>query len=88
MDGSCWALLRVRRFTAPPSSWPSTNLSKRTLSAGFTSLSDPRNPFLRTPTRVWVSPSTVTAASNQVKISSAGLSRQSAPASRSNRVRV
>ena len=50
----------------PPSDWPSVYLSKRSLSDGLVSLWEPTNPFLRTPTSAWVSPSTVTVAANQV----------------------
>ena len=58
-------LFRVIRSMTPPSVWSSTYLSKRSLRAGLVSLWEPRNPFLRTPTSAWVSPSTVTVAENQ-----------------------
>ena len=66
MDGSWTLLLSVIRFMTPPRIWSSTYLSKRSLSDGLVSLWEPRNPFLRTPTSAWASPSTVTVAANQV----------------------
>ena len=59
-------LFRVMRSMTPPRAWPSTYLSKRSLSEGWVSLWEPMNPFFRTPTSAYVSPSTVTLAGNQV----------------------
>ena len=66
MESSWTLLFRVIRSMTPPRDWPSVYLSKRSLSAGLVLLWEPTNPFLRTPTSVWVSPSTVTVALNQV----------------------
>ena len=66
MEGSWTLLFRVIRSMTPPRDWPSVYLSKRSLRAGLVSLWEPMNPFLRTPTSLWVSPSTVTVPGNQV----------------------
>ena len=66
IEGSWTLLFRVIRSMTPPRDWPSTYLSKRSLRAGLVSLWEPTKPFFRTPTSLWVSPSTVTVAPNQV----------------------
>ena len=65
-DSSCRLLFSVRRSKTPPSVCPSAYLSNLILSDGLTSLLEPTNPFLRTPTWEWDSPSTVTSARNHV----------------------
>ena len=47
-DASSFELLKVKRAT-PFSSCPATNWSRSTLSAGFSTDSEPMKPFLRMP---------------------------------------